>query len=133
MAELETENAALRARVETLKQKLGRNSRNSHPPPSRDGFAHPASRLEATEHRAERKSYPHCGEVSKAPFPPDVPRPTQYGTQARAVDTYLSQCQLLHYDRIKEPLADLFEHAFSPATVVSAKHRSQQPVPACLP
>lgn len=88
----------------------------------RQVFDLPELRLEVTEHRAERKSCPHCGEVSRAPFPPDVTQPAQYGTRVRAVATYLSQYQLLPYERIKELFTDLFEHAISPATVVAANH-----------
>lgn len=183
VAELEAENAALRARVEALEQRLGQNSRNSHRPPSQDGFARPprprppsnrspggqkghpghtlrmsehpdrvivhkatscekcGSSLEevpardyerrqvydlprlaltVTEHRAERKSCPYCGTVTKAAFPPEVTQPTQYGPRIRAVATYLSQYQLLPYERIEELFTDLFDHAISPATVVAA-------------
>ena len=43
LARLEEENAALRERVATLEERLGRNSQNSSPPPSQDPpFAPPS-------------------------------------------------------------------------------------------
>jgi transposase len=80
----------------------------------------PRLALTVTEHRAEHKSCPCCGTVPKAAFPPEVIQPTQYGPRVRAVATYLSQYQLLPYERIKELFADLFDHTISPATVVAA-------------
>ncbi|MFZ5435740.1 MAG: hypothetical protein ACOZCF_05420 [Bacillota bacterium] len=89
-------------------------------PERRQVYDLPRLALTVTEHRAERKSCPCCSAATKAAFPPEVTQPTQYGPRIRAVATYLSQYQLLPYERIKELFTDLFEHTISPATVVAA-------------
>jgi len=80
----------------------------------------PLLRLEVTEHQAEVKSCEICGNVVKGEFPAEVAAPIQYGPRFRATTTYLSQYQLLPYQRVSEVMEDLFEHKPSEGTIVSA-------------
>ncbi len=85
----------------------------------RQVFELPALPLEVTEHRAEVKSCPHCGEMTKGVFPEDVSQRVQYGARLRAVAVYLHQYQLIPYRRVQECLADLFGQSLSQGTLVS--------------
>lgn len=80
----------------------------------------PPLKMEVTEHRAEAKICPLCGNLNKAEFPSDVTAPVQYGTGVKSLMTYLSQYQLLPYDRIREFFQDLFEQDISQATCIQA-------------
>lgn len=60
-----------------------------------------------TEHQAESKSCPHCGEVSHAPFPSAIPKAVQYGETIKAIASYLMQYQLVPAARTREFLNDI--------------------------
>ena len=82
-------------------------------------FDLPPFRLEITEHRVEHKSCPNCGCFNKAVFPETVSQPVQYGPNLKAVAVYLSQYQLLPYERTSELFFDLFGVELSQATLVN--------------
>ena len=86
----------------------------------RQVFDLPPIKVEVTEHRAEEKLCPHCGHKNEASFPEDVSQPTQYGPHIKAICTYLSQYQLLPYERTSELFSDLFGTSLSAATIVNA-------------
>lgn len=86
----------------------------------RQVFDIPPIKVETTEHRAEKKLCPHCGAANCAAFPEDVQQPVQYGFRLKAIAVYLSQYQLLPYERASELFADLFGHDLSQATLVNA-------------
>jgi transposase len=69
----------------------------------------PPLKCQVIEHRAERKTCPHCQTRTQAPFPTTVSQPVQYGEHCKAVLVYLQSYQLLPYDRTCELFHDLFE------------------------
>lgn len=85
----------------------------------RQVFDLPPIKVEVTEHRAEEKLCPHCGHKNEANFPEDVSQPTQYGPRIKAICTYLSQYQLLPYERTSELFSDLFGIEIAASTIVN--------------
>jgi len=86
----------------------------------RQVFDLPPLKIEVTEHQAEMKICPGCGRLNEASFPEDVRQTTQYGSRLKASAVYLSQYQLIPYDRLSELFADIFGHNLSQATLVNA-------------
>ena len=77
-------------------------------------------RIEVTEHRAEHKQCPHCGQVNRAEFPSDVQFTVQYGRNLKALMVYLCIYQLLPYDRVRQTFSDIFGRSLSVGTLVNA-------------
>jgi transposase len=90
---------------------------------ARQVFDLPARPLEVTEHRAQIKCCPHCGEEVRAPFPTAVNAPAQYGVRFQSLLVYLNQQQLLPYERLAQLCADLFGQPLSAGSVVAANER----------
>lgn len=65
-------------------------------------------KLTTIEHRAGLKKCPHCYKVNQAPLPKEATYFVQYGPQLRALAVYLSQVQLLPYERTCEVINELF-------------------------
>ena len=86
----------------------------------RQVFELPPVKIEVTEHQAEKKICPICGCLNDADFPEDVRQPAQYGPRLKAFGVYLSQYQLMPYDRLSELFADFFGHNLSQGTLVNA-------------
>lgn len=85
----------------------------------RQVFDLPPIKVEVTEHRAEEKICPHCGQLNEASFPGSIKQPTQYGPRIKAILTYLNQYQLLPYERTSELFSDLFDIELSAGTIVN--------------
>ncbi|HNV19850.1 MAG TPA: IS66 family transposase [Rectinema sp.] len=86
----------------------------------------PEIKTEVTEHRAEIKGCPHCGFITKASFPEGVTRPVQYGSRIKGLLTYLSQYQLIPYDRIAEFCGDILGIRMSTGTIYNANRQAYE-------
>jgi transposase len=73
----------------------------------------PPLKLESTEHLAEVKYCPICGQKNKASFPADVTSPIQYGNNFKSLLIYLSAYQLIPFARVCEFASDLFSQTIS--------------------
>jgi transposase len=90
----------------------------------RQVFDLPPLRLTVTEHQAEIKQCPASGQRVKAAFPAGVEAPVQYGPHFRGLTLYLSQQQLLPFDRLRRTCLDLFGQPLSLGTLTQTQARA---------
>src|SRR6266568_2305858 len=92
----------------------------------RQVFDLPPLKLECTEHQAEIKDCPSCGQACRAEFPADVKAPVQYGKNFRSLLAYLYDAQIGTSRRIREMCAEMFGYAVSEGTLQSARQEQYQ-------
>ena len=83
----------------------------------------PPKRLIVWEHQAQSKWCPSCQQISAAPFPDEVRAPVQYGPALGALGVYLTQQQLLPYERACETIQDLIGPAMTVGTLQALVQR----------
>ncbi|MEI6424507.1 MAG: IS66 family transposase [Lentisphaerota bacterium] len=83
----------------------------------RQVFDIPELHIEATEHQAEVKECPCCGDTTSAPFPEGIVKVAQYGLNIKTFANYLNLYQLIPGDRLCQVFEEIFDRTISEGTL----------------
>jgi transposase len=76
--------------------------------------------VKVTDHQAEIKACPQCGQQNKAKFPSGVDQLVKYGSRIKAQMVYFNHYHFVTLVRLAEIIADLYGQPVSEGTIVSA-------------
>jgi transposase len=89
----------------------------------RQVFEMPEPKIEVTEHRAETKTCPCCGDTSKGVFPGNVRASVQYGERIRALAAYFQHQHFIPVERSCQIFEDVFGVKISPGTCAAVDRK----------
>ncbi len=90
---------------------------------ARQVFDVPPLELLVSEHQAEVKCCPRCGQANQGCFPAEASNVVQYGPRLKGMMVYLMEGQLLPSQRICELLSDLMGVRVSEGTLYSTREQ----------
>ncbi len=86
----------------------------------------PPIELEITEHRANVKCCPDCGQQTEGKFPAEASNVVQYGPRLKGIMVYLMEGQLLPAERTVELLSDVLGVKLSEGTLYNTREKCFQ-------